>query len=542
MNSPKYGTRYVNVLVNTDLFCFKKGVDTCTQLTMLKKTCAETSGLTRPRARQTVNKSRRRTSVRRTNWHEKNGTRCGKDVEQKLINEQILVTNLVTWCIERGFSGSGLSVRPTVNRKGRGLEATRVIEKGECVLSVPLRRGIVDEERGHPEEVLALIKNAPWGVRLACRLLQELKKRELSEFRAYLELLPVDIETSPLHYSEDLIAQICYPQAQNEIREMKTAVNKWFDLLEKDDFNVAIAGATREEFTKAVAVVHSRTYGMSSGETGEGYFRALLPLADLLNHGGEQFLDENRSSTAIVNTETVAWSEILVDDDNVNDDNDDEQEAASIMFTAQKTLEPGEEATMSYGDRSNDHFLIYYGFIPKNNPHDDVIIFENFDSAMIWHAMCFDEFWRREDIQARELNAVRAFKETSLALENTTDAMLTKSEPRMKVLSDGRVDARLLAAFAALYAGDEELSRKNAADDTESLNAARKDVALRCEQLLQTMQKASGKNEAEEIFESSLRTKKTYENETERVISLFRKNKMFILRDCAQKMKLPLDV
>ena len=212
------------------------------------------------------------------------------------------------------------------------------------------------------------------------------------------------------------------------------------------------------------------------------------------------------------------------------------------MFTAQKTLEPGEEATMSYGDRSNDHFLIYYGFIPKNNPHDDVIIFENFDSAMIWHAMCFDEFWRREDIQARELNAVRAFKETSLALENTTDAMLTKSEPRMKVLSDGRVDARLLAAFAALYAGDEELSRKNAADDTESLNAARKDVALRCEQLLQTMQKASGKNEAEEIFESSLRTKKTYENETERVISLFRKNKMFILRDCAQKMKLPLDV
>ena len=78
MNSPKYGTRYVNVLVNTDLFCFKKGVDTCTQLTMLKKTCAETSGLTRPRARQTVNKSRRRTSVRRTNWHERMERDVGK--------------------------------------------------------------------------------------------------------------------------------------------------------------------------------------------------------------------------------------------------------------------------------------------------------------------------------------------------------------------------------------------------------------------------------------------------------------------------------
>ena len=44
-------------------------------------------------------------------------------------------------------------------------------------------------------------------------------------------------------------------------------------------------------------------------------------------------------------------------------------------------------------------------------------------------------------------------------LRETSDGALIDAEPRLKVLSDGRVDARVLAAFAALYAGDEELAK-----------------------------------------------------------------------------------
>jgi hypothetical protein len=43
-----------------------------------------------------------------------------------------------------------------------------------------------------------------------------------------------------------------------------------------------------------------------------------------------------------------------------------------------------QEALMSYGGRSNDHFLLYYGFIPKNNPHDDVVLFESLDELVSW--------------------------------------------------------------------------------------------------------------------------------------------------------------
>jgi hypothetical protein len=485
-----------------------------------------------------LQRRRRRTPTRTT-------VKCqSKELETALIREQTIVQDLVRWCIENGFSGSGLGVRPSTSGKGRGLEATRLVEKDECVLTLPLRSGIVDEAKGHPEHTREVIEKAPWGVRLACRLLQERKKGAESAYAAYLELIPENVETSPLHYASEEVSRICYPPMEKEIEEMRKAVKKWYDDLNAGEGKEALAGASEEEFKCAVAVVHSRTYGVSSGDTGEGYFRALLPLADLLNHGGDEYIDETRSSTSTVSTETVAWSEIT-----------DEEDESEIAFTAQKTLEPGEEALMSYGERSNDHFLLYYGFVPRKNPHDDVIIFENFDSAMMWHAMCFDEFWRREDIAIREQNAVRAYKETSKMLRETSDGALIDAEPRLKVLSDGRVDARVLAAFAALYAGDSELAN-NQETDRESLNAARKDVALRCQQLIQTVQKQSGKGEAEEMFSedssnksrnknnnnnnNSNNTNTNNRNDIENVVDAFRRHKMFILRDCVRKLSVAL--
>ena len=112
-----------------------------------------------------------------------------KELEIALIREQTIVQDLVRWCIENGFSGSGLGVRPSTSGKGRGLEATRLVEKDECVLTLPLRSGIVDEAKGHPEHTREVIEKAPWGVRLACRLLQERKKGAESAYAAYLELI-----------------------------------------------------------------------------------------------------------------------------------------------------------------------------------------------------------------------------------------------------------------------------------------------------------------------------------------------------------------
>ena len=504
-----------------------------TTLTTITTTVALPRRRSRRPCRRTNNRHRQSRRHHFHHFHHHHRRSCSlvecqsKELEAEVIGEQKRVGELVGWCVEQGFTGTGLGVRPqtTSKRRGRGLEATRVVDKNERVLTIPLRAGIVDEGFGHPASARNAIERAPWGVRLACRLLQERRKGEKSKYAPYLELIPENVETSPLHYTEEEVSRICYPPMEKEIEEMRDAVKKWYTDLNEGEGREALAGATEGEFRNAVAVVHSRTYGVSSGDTGEGYFRALLPLADLLNHGGDEYIDETRSSTSTVSTETVAWSEIT-----------DEEEESEIAFIAQKTLEPGEEALMSYGERSNDHFLLYYGFVPQRNPHDDVIIFENFDSAMMWHAMCFDEFWKREDIAVREQNAVRAYKETSKMLRETSDGALIDAEPRLKVLSDGRVDARVLAAFAALYAGDEELANKDATD-RESLNAARKDIALRCEQLIKTVQKQSGRGEAEEMF---LESSKNSASDTESVIDAFRRHKLWILRDCVTKLRVEL--
>jgi len=74
-----------------------------------------------------------------------------------------------------------------------------------------------------------------------------------------------------------------------------------------------------------------------------------------MNHGG----DEYAAAPTIADgspepkwpparaAENIAWSEL--GDDGV------------VEFAATRDMAAGEEALMSYGDRSNDHFLIYYG-------------------------------------------------------------------------------------------------------------------------------------------------------------------------------------
>ena len=52
---------------------------------------------------------------------------------------------------------------------------------------------------------------------------------------------------------------------------------------------------------------------------------------------------------------------------------------------------------MSYGERGNDHFLMYYGFVPPRNPHDDAVVFSDVDHALSWHMVFHPELWDAGD-------------------------------------------------------------------------------------------------------------------------------------------------
>ena len=414
------------------------------------------------------------------------------------VREREAVGALVRWCVERGATGSGLSVRlPDESNKGRGLEASRDIAVDEPVLSLPLEMGICDVQEGHPPEAWETMMNAPWGVRLACRVLQERAKGEASDYAPYLALVPASVPGSPLLYAEDEVVGLQYPPAVAEAREMRDAARKWHAIL-SEECPSALAGADYDAFAAAVSVVHSRTYGVA-GEKGEGYFRALLPLADLLNHAGDEYAPEasfladasddasDDSSAPRENKNAQMWPP-AGDEDNVAWSALDD--AGVIAFAATKPLAPGDEATMSYGERSNDHFLMYYGFTPPRNPHDDVVVFQDIEHALSWHMVFHPELWdagEEDEANARESAARAAVRATEQVLASTKDGALMNAEPRLKVLPGGRADARLVSLFAAAYAGTDAGVEKGKEMLDVDVSSAHADIARRCAELLRQM-------------------------------------------------------
>jgi hypothetical protein len=240
--------------------------------------------------------------------------------------------------------------------------------------------------------------------------------------------------------------------------------------------------------------VHSRTYGIASAAEGnEGYFRALLPLADLLNHGGDEYPTSALSPAGTPGglasekpaaakwpashcSDNIAWSEL--------------SDEGVIEFAATRPIASHEEASMSYGERGNDHFLMYYGFVPPRNPHDDVVVFSDVDHALSWHMVFHPELWDAGDeaeTNVREAAARAAVREVEKALKSTSDGALIASEPRLKVLPGGRCDARLISAFAAAYAGTDTGVEGGKQVDQVDIDSAHADIARRCAELLRGM-------------------------------------------------------
>ena len=86
------------------------------------------------------------------------------------------------------------------------------------MLRLPLEMGICDYQEGHPEDAWETMSNAPWGVRLACRLLQERSKGDDSEWAPYLALIPplVPGQSSSIHTTIKRLNSSVLPFSTNE--------------------------------------------------------------------------------------------------------------------------------------------------------------------------------------------------------------------------------------------------------------------------------------------------------------------------------------
>jgi SET domain len=365
-----------------------------------------------------------------------------------------LVTGLVTWCVERGAQGSGLAVRDAGPR-GRGLVATRPVAPGEVVLSVPLDLcAFADDDAPRPDllpDALKELAQVPWWARLACRLLYERALGSASEYAPYLALVPTELTTTPLVDDEAIqFLTACYPPGGQKCEALRNAVAAAFAFLCTSTHSAALlSGASYEQFRTAVAVVHSRCYGYPDYER-RRWVRIMVPLADIANHGGDRGLPPPN----------VMWRPIA-DDGNLRWD----VHEGCLLLSATRNLQPGEEALFSYREQSNDQFLLYYGFIPGDNPHDDLVLFDDVDDMIAWWREAYHHPGQSDaslEARIRAARAAAATVETDVRAGDGADMLddAGVNTRQFKALAGLREDVRLTASMGACFGGNERAAQE----------------------------------------------------------------------------------
>lgn len=181
-------------------------------------------------------------------------------------------------------------------------------------------------------------KKLPWNVQLALGVLE---RRKDPEWSAFLDswpaapALPKDLEEEELEEAQDEDLEVKAGGTFFWLEDRYEDAREAYEAAESDSFPWS-----EEDFRWALAHVWSRCLRLDLGSQRR---RLLVPLLDLGNH------DSNPSASF----------EHLPSE-------------RAVCLVALRDMQPEDAVTYSYGEHPNEHFLLYYGFVPAENPYDFV--------------------------------------------------------------------------------------------------------------------------------------------------------------------------
>jgi hypothetical protein len=439
------------------------------------------------------------------------------------------------WAIANGIEGLdgdkskiGLFIG---NNGERGIAATAPLRKNESFAKIPLRLAITDDP--DDEESNTLVgKDAPWSVRLACKLLRLRSQGPNSPWSPYLNSLPPLVPAPLINFSWEDVQSIAYEPARRQFDKTAWMVSSaWASLppgaiSEKSNASPAAPPPplrtvpSREDFDWAISIVHSRTFG-TAGKAGGVGVRMLVPLVDLLNHSGDQDLMSMNSrgvggrdqSSLAAAAAAAAQLPIPTATDNVRWDLVSKIGGEFLMvLTAVRDIDRGEELLLSYGERNNDDFFLHYGFVPPKNVHDDVILFSSIEDAIDWHLQKYIPLGKltphqlqeaitdaysaasREDTWygtgAGSTNREAEYEAALAAMPEAEADHLRRERSAIKLLSKGRTDGRLVAAIESLHGTARIAGNADVAVNCQE--HVREAVAARAVEVLRNMYTTAG--------------------------------------------------
>lgn len=315
-----------------------------------------------------------------------------------------------------------------------------------------MRIALLDDEPGSEECDIDFDNDVPWSVRLACKLLRLKAQGDASPWKPYLDSLPEYVPSATaLTFSYENILSIGYTYAREQIDFLS-----WVSISNFESLPVGAVptGTTYEEFSLALAVVHSRTFSVPAKDRRGGVVRLLMPLVDMLNHSGDvdvsMSADRPMAASDVIATDAVRWDCIAKIGGEFE-----------MIVSATRDIIKGEEITLSYGERSNDDFFLYYGFVPPRNPHDSVQLFANLDEAVSWTLLHLRDISLDETIEDIKTRMSAFIRDTPNLSSNIASEIqdfepldskrLADDKARIVLQSNGRVDERLVQILEELY-------------------------------------------------------------------------------------------
>ena len=315
----------------------------------------------------------------------------------------------------------GIASRVRINgacavTNARGIEAMRPLAPGEVIFSIPY--SLVMETRLASDDS----RGEAWSSAMAMTILE--LKRDLdgagASRRRWLEELPCPAPSTPaMDFNEEELAMIEDERVRAEAIRVRAAHER--DVVTYAE-RLARIGASADDFRDARNVVHSRVFARRDGDC---VSKLLVPGVDMVNHSATRANAVVRVVTSPENCQGRAATEEIADvsssSSSAGDVVTEDKFFQLVVDPDGETIDCGDEVLISYGAFPNDPFLMYFGFVPDDNPNDTVTLF--FDVDELFEFIERDETLAAEALRMDDDAKSQARAVSSSALSCTIDSV-----------------------------------------------------------------------------------------------------------------------
>jgi hypothetical protein len=314
------------------------------------------------------------------------------------------------------WAGSGASASAS------GADSDAALQKGQVVLQVPADLVLSVEEPGdgpNDIEVRKLLRTVtegrnqkdkdnkkdkealPWFVQLSVYI-YKLDRMDGSStnnnYRPWLDSLPRKFDTL-IHWSDSNRQELQYPYMVQQVERQEQTWRKYYQELLAESSSgsnpLQVAGFTWDDFVWGCECARSRAF--SGAYTGQAFNPGIYAFTLLLVTAyvglGLGDLEQAANGAGVVVSVSILRDFVVpklfkkkryviapvIDMANhqsvgATADVSFEYFANAYSLACTTTVPAGEQVYISYGSRSNDQLLQYYGFVEKDNPNDVYIM------------------------------------------------------------------------------------------------------------------------------------------------------------------------